>query len=194
MRIGIMGGTFDPIHIGHMLAAEAAYDAFQLDRVWFMPSHIPPHKQGAGATGEERLQMVREAVHGNAAFEVIDVEIRRGGVSYTFETIRELQELHPGIQFYFIIGADMVNYLPHWEHIEELAQRLVFIGVRRPGYELALHELPAFLHDRVVLAEMPVVDISSTDIRERIAAGHSVRYMVPDQVFEYITRGSMYEI
>lgn len=194
MRIGIMGGTFDPIHIGHMLAAEAAYDTYRLDRVWFMPSHIPPHKQGAGAAGEERLQMVREAVQGHPAFEAIDHEIRRGGVSYTFQTIRELQELHPGVEFFFIIGADMVNYLPHWEHIEELAQRLVFIGVRRPGYELALDELPAFLHDRVKLADMPVVDISSTDIRERIAAGHSVRYMVPDRVYEFITRGSMYEI
>lgn len=194
MRVGIMGGTFDPIHIGHMLAAEAAYDTYRLDRVWFMPSHIPPHKQGAGVAGEERLQMVKEAVQSHSAFEAIDHEIRRGGVSYTFQTIRELQALHSGAEFYFIIGADMVNFLPHWEHIEELAQRLIFIGVRRPGYELALDELPAFLHDRVMLADMPVVDISSTDIRERIAAGHSVRYMVPDRVYEYITRGSMYEI
>lgn len=194
MKVGIMGGTFDPIHIGHMLAAEAARDGYALDRIWFMPSHIPPHKQAAGATGEQRLEMTREAVACNSAFEVLDLEIRRGGVSYTIDTIRVLQELHPDKEFYFIIGADMVNYLAAWEQIEELASRVTFIGLRRPGFELALDSLPSFLHGKVLLADMPVVDISSTDIRERLAAGHSVRYMIPESVYEYIRRGRMYEL
>lgn len=194
MKIGIMGGTFDPIHIGHMLAAEAARDGYALDQIWFMPSHIPPHKQAAGATGEQRLEMTREAVSCNSAFEVLDLEIRRGGVSYTIDTIRVLQELHPDKEFYFIIGADMVNYLAAWEQIEELASRVTFIGLRRPGFELALESLPSFLHGKVLLADMPVVDISSTDIRERLAAGHSVRYMIPESVYEYIRKGRMYEL
>ncbi|WP_025680338.1 nicotinate-nucleotide adenylyltransferase [Paenibacillus massiliensis] len=194
MKVGIMGGTFDPIHIGHMLAAEAARDGYALDQIWFMPSHIPPHKRAAGATGEQRLAMTREAVACNSAFEVLDLEIRRGGVSYTIDTIRALQELHPDKDFYFIIGADMVNYLAAWEQIEELASRITFIGLRRPGFELALELLPPFLHNKVLLADMPVVDISSTDIRERLATGHSVRYMIPESVYEYIRKGRMYEL
>ncbi|WP_026281386.1 nicotinate-nucleotide adenylyltransferase [Paenibacillus massiliensis] len=194
MKVGIMGGTFDPIHIGHMLAAEAARDGYALDQIWFMPSHIPPHKRAAGATGEQRLAMTREAVACNSAFEVLDLEIRRGGVSYTIDTIRALQELHPDKDFYFIIGADMVNYLAAWEQIEELASRITFIGLRRPGFELALDLLPPFLHNKVLLADMPVVDISSTDIRERLATGHSVRYMIPESVYEYIRKGRMYEL
>ncbi|WP_028588713.1 nicotinate-nucleotide adenylyltransferase [Paenibacillus massiliensis] len=194
MKVGIMGGTFDPIHIGHMLAAEAARDGYALDQIWFMPSHIPPHKHAAGATGEQRLAMTREAVACNSAFEVLDLEIRRGGVSYTIDTIRALQELHPDKDFYFIIGADMVNYLAAWEQIEELASRITFIGLRRPGFELALDSLPPFLHNKVLLADMPVVDISSTDIRERLATGHSVRYMIPESVYEYIRKGRMYEL
>lgn len=194
MKVGIMGGTFDPIHIGHMLAAEAARDGYALDQIWFMPSHIPPHKHAAGATGEQRLAMTREAVACNSAFEVLDLEIRRGGVSYTIDTIRALQEFHPDKDFYFIIGADMVNYLAAWEQIEELASRITFIGLRRPGFELALDSLPPFLHNKVLLADMPVVDISSTDIRERLATGHSVRYMIPESVYEYIRKGRMYEL
>ncbi|AOK89132.1 nicotinate-nucleotide adenylyltransferase [Paenibacillus sp. S33] len=194
MKIGIMGGTFDPIHIGHLLAGEAARDAYGLDQVWFMPSHIPPHKHQAGASGKERLEMTSEAVAGHPAFEVLDIEVLRGGVSYTIDTIKELQELHSAVDFYFIIGADMVNYLPHWQGIEELAQRICFIGVRRPGFQLALDELPHYLKDKVLLADMPVVDISSTDIRERAAEGRTIRYLVPDRVHDYITRGCLYEV
>lgn len=194
MKIGILGGTFDPIHIGHLLAGEAARDAYALDQVWFMPSHIPPHKHQAGASGVQRLEMTREAVAGHPAFEVLDIEVLRGGVSYTIDTIRELQELHPAAEFYFIIGADMVNYLPHWQGIEELAQRICFIGVRRPGFQLALNELPHYLQDKILLADMPVVDISSTDIRERAAEGRTIRYLVPDRVHDYIIRGGLYEV
>ncbi|MBJ8192301.1 nicotinate-nucleotide adenylyltransferase, partial [Bacillus cereus] len=112
----------------------------------------------------------------------------------TIDTIKELQELHSAVDFYFIIGADMVNYLPHWQGIEELAQRIYFIGVRRPGFQLALDELPHYLQDKVLLADMPVVDISSTDIRERAAEGRTIRYLVPDRVHDYITRGGLYEV
>jgi len=189
-----MGGTFDPLHIGHMMAAEAARDTYGLQEVWFMPSHIPPHKHEAGVSGEDRLAMVQEAVKNHEAFCTLDWEVVRGGVSYTYETIRRLQEEYPHFDLYFIIGADMVQYLPKWNEIEELVQRLTFIGVGRPGTPLDLDALPDFIAKKVLLADMPLVDISSTMLRERAAAGKSIRYMVPEAVFDYVQRSGLYGI
>ncbi|MWV45340.1 nicotinate-nucleotide adenylyltransferase [Paenibacillus sp. HJL G12] len=194
MKVGIMGGTFDPIHIGHLLAAEAARDSFGLDQVWFMPSHIPPHKEQAGASGEDRLGMVAEAISDHPCFRTLDIEIRRGGVSYTIDTVKDIRSSFEGIDFHFIIGADMVNYLPKWEGIEELVGIMSFIGVGRPGSELDLEVLPSYLKGKVLLADMPQVDISSTEIRERLTTGHSIRYMVTDSVYDYIRRRGLYGI
>lgn len=194
MKIGIMGGTFDPIHVGHLLAAEAARDAHTLDEVWFMPSHIPPHKEDAGVTGSVRLEMTAEAIAGHPSFRLLDWEVKRGGISYTVDTVKELRDVYPHYSFSFIIGADMVNYLPKWNRIEELVGMLTFIGVNRPGSELALDTLPAFLQEAVVTADMPLVDISSTTIRERAAAGKSIRYMVPERVYDYIVRSGIYGV
>lgn len=194
MKVGIMGGTFDPIHIGHMLAAETARDAFGLEEVWFMPSHIPPHKQAAGASGEDRLALVREAIRNNAAFRILDWELKRGGVSYTIDTVRMLQEQYPGEDFYFIIGADMVQYLPKWREIDELVRRLTFIGLGRPGIPLDPGTLPEHISRKVLLADMPMVGISSTLIRERAAAGKSIRYMVPEPVYDYVVRSELYGV
>ncbi|BCG58184.1 nicotinate-nucleotide adenylyltransferase [Paenibacillus sp. URB8-2] len=194
MKVGIMGGTFDPIHIGHMLAAETARDAFGLEQVWFMPSHIPPHKHAAGVSGRERLELVREAIKNDESFRILDWEIVRGGVSYTIETVRQLQERYPSEDFYFIIGADMVRYLPKWREIDELARRLFFIGVGRPGVPLDLELLPVHIAERVLLADMPMVDISSTMIRERASGGKSIRYMVPEAVYDYVQRGNLYGV
>ncbi|NWL86964.1 MULTISPECIES: nicotinate-nucleotide adenylyltransferase [unclassified Paenibacillus] len=193
-KVGIMGGAFDPIHLGHLLAAEAAREQYALDEVWFMPSHIPPHKSKSGVSGEERLEMVAAAIRNHADFKTLDIELKRGGVSYTIDTIRELKQLHPELDFYFIIGADMVNYLPKWEGIEELASMLHFIGLQRPGSFLELDLMPSFIQDTVLLADMPLVDISSSLIRKRSAAGHSIRYMVTEEVYEYIIRSGLYAI
>ncbi|MBY0204255.1 nicotinate-nucleotide adenylyltransferase [Paenibacillus polysaccharolyticus] len=192
MKIGIMGGTFDPIHMGHLLAAEAARDSHALDEIWFMPSHVPPHKPSAGATGQQRLEMTELAVKQATQYEVLGIEMELGGVSYTIDTMRELWRRFPEHEFYFIIGADMVNYLPKWEEIEELASKMTFIGVGRPGFQLHLDDLPDALQGRVLLAEMPLVDISSTAIRRRLAKGHSVRFMIPDAVHQYIVRSGLY--
>lgn len=194
MKVGIMGGTFDPLHIGHMMAAEAARDTYSLDEVWFMPSHIPPHKHEAGATGADRLAMVQSAVEGHEAFRMLDWEIVRGGVSYTIETVRSLKAKYPGHEFYFIVGADMVEYLPKWHGIEELVDLLTFIGVGRPGTPLDLAALPGFIAEKVLLADMPLVDISSTILRSRAASGRSIRYMVPEQVYEYVQRSGLYGV
>ncbi|WP_151737608.1 nicotinate-nucleotide adenylyltransferase [Paenibacillus tengchongensis] len=194
MKVGIMGGTFDPLHIGHMLAAESAREAYMLEQVWFMPSHIPPHKHAAGTTGAQRLAMVNSAIAGHPAFRVLDWEVVRGGVSYTIETVRRLQEEYAGIEFYFIIGADMVQYLPKWRDIDELVRRLYFIGVGRPGTPLDLDALPQHIARRVLIADMPQLDISSTMLRSRAAAGKSIRYMVPDAVFDYVQRSGCYGV
>ncbi|AKG33909.1 nicotinate-nucleotide adenylyltransferase [Paenibacillus durus] len=194
MKVGIMGGTFDPIHIGHMLVAETARDAFGLEQVWFMPSHIPPHKHAAGASGEARLALVSEAIKNDGSFRILDWEIVRGGVSYTIETVRQLQERYPSEDFYFIIGADMVQYLPKWKDIDELVRRLTFIGVGRPGNSLNLATLPVNIAEKVLLADMPMVDISSTMIRERAASGKSIRYMVPEAVYDYVQRSELYGV
>lgn len=193
-RVGILGGAFDPVHLGHLLAAEAAREQYQLEEVWFMPSHIPPHKHQAGVSGEQRLKMVKEATRNHAAFKPLDIELRRGGVSYTVDTIREIKNLYPDLELFFIIGADMVNYLPKWEGIEELTEMLHFIGLQRPGSFLELDTLPSFIQESVSLAEMPLVDISSSLIRSRLSAGKSVRYMVPEQVYEFMTRSGLYGI
>ncbi|MNE47081.1 putative nicotinate-nucleotide adenylyltransferase [compost metagenome] len=193
-KVGIMGGAFDPIHLGHLLAAEAAREQYQLEEVWFMPSHIPPHKHQAGVSGQQRLEMVVAATHNHPAFRPLDVELQRGGISYTINTVKELHKQYPDVEFYFIIGADMVNYLPKWEGIEELTTLLHFIGLQRPGSFMELDLLPSYIQEAVKLAEMPLVDISSSLIRRRIAQGLSVRYMVPEVVYEYMIRSGLYGI
>ncbi|MNW46584.1 putative nicotinate-nucleotide adenylyltransferase [compost metagenome] len=193
-KVGIMGGAFDPIHLGHLLAAEAAREQYQLEEVWFMPSHIPPHKHQAGVSGQQRLEMVVAATHNHPAFRPLDIELQRGGISYTINTVKELHKQYPDVEFYFIIGADMVNYLPKWEGIEELTTLLHFIGLQRPGSFMELDLLPSYIQEAVKLAEMPLVDISSSLIRRRIAQGLSVRYMVPEVVYEYMIRSGLYGI
>lgn len=193
-RVGIMGGAFDPIHIGHLLAAEAAREQHRLEEVWFMPSHIPPHKQQAGVSGQQRLEMVEAAIRDNPAFKTLDIELQRGGVSYTIHTVQELCSIFPQVEFYFIIGADMVNYLPNWESIEQLTSMLQFIGLQRPGSFMELDVLPPYIQKAVTLADMPLIDISSSLIRRRITEGRSVRYMVPEAVYEYMIRSGLYGI
>lgn len=191
-KIGIMGGTFDPIHIGHMIAAEQAREQANLDEVWFIPTHYPPHKNmKPGASPIERLEMVQAAVEDHADFRAIDIEIRRGGISYTYDTIIELNETWPDYHFSSIIGADMVEYLPQWNRIEQIAELISFIGLSRPGYTLNAN-LPPYLHHRVKTVEMPALDVSSTEIRQRLKAGQSIRYFVPDPVYYRIREKQLY--
>lgn len=194
MRVGIMGGTFDPVHTGHLLAAESARVAAGFDEIWFMPSYVPPHKTGApGASAEERLEMVRLAISGHPDFRASDLELRKGGTSYTYDTVELLAELHPQHKFSYIIGADMVMYLPKWYRINDIVRRISFVGLHRPGVELRLEELPEKLRSSVRLVTMPLVDISSTDIRRRRSQGLSIRYLVPDDVRIYIEGNGLYE-
>lgn len=194
MQIGIMGGTFDPIHLGHLMSAELAREACGLDQVWFMPSYVPPHKQpGPKATPEERLQMVQLAVEGNPAFKVTDVEIRKADTSYTIETMELLLAQHPGVKFSYIIGADMVMYLPKWFRIHDLVRQIGFIGLARPGYVLELEQLPDQIRGGVTIVPTFQMELSSTAIRNRRHAGQSTRYMVPEPVRLYMEERGLYE-
>ncbi|MEF3306092.1 nicotinate-nucleotide adenylyltransferase [Paenibacillus sp. GYB003] len=194
MRVGIMGGTFDPIHLGHLLAAERAREEAGLDEVWFMPAGTPPHKPNAPkANADERLAMVKAAIAGNRRFRAEETEIRRGGTSYTIDTVRELKLRHPDCDFFYIIGADMVQYLPNWMRIDELAALITFIGLARPGYSADTRGLPPAIRASVVSVTMPQVDISSTTIRNMRASGQSIKYLVPDAVLAYIEENRLYE-
>lgn len=189
-----MGGTFDPVHIGHLIAAEAARDGCGLDEVWFIPTYQPPLKVNApGASSEWRLQMVREALGGNPAFKALDIELKRGGTSYSIDTVLELKKRYPDASFSYIIGSDRINDLPKWHRIEELAELITFIGLEREGTALRLDKLPDYLRSRVTMAAMIPIGISSTDIRSRVQAGRSIAYLVPDTVQQFIKRRGLYE-
>jgi nicotinate-nucleotide adenylyltransferase len=195
-RIGILGGTFDPIHYGHLAIAEEARVALGFERVLFIPAARQPLKRGAhSATPQQRLEMVRLACLGNAAFEASPLEIERAGPSYTVDTLEELHASQSG-EFHFIVGADAAADLYRWRAAGRIVvlARIVVIG--RPGAVLdrtALgHHLPE-LEARLTLLEGPGLDISSSELRQRIAAGRPIRYQTPESVVEYIAHNRLYQ-
>jgi len=193
-KIGIMGGTFDPIHIGHLIAAECAREQCGLDEVWFIPTFRPPLKDHEpGASSEQRMEMVQLAVADNPAFDVKDIELKRGGVSYSIETVEQLMQRHPQHSFSYIIGSDRINDLPMWHRIEQLAEWISFIGLERPSEPIRLEQLPAHLQKRIQICNMPAIGISSTAVRNSRKKRNSVRYVVPEPVYEYIRRHALYE-
>lgn len=201
-RIGVLGGTFNPVHLGHLIVAQTAMERFELGRVLFIPCASPPHKNGPGlAEGRHRLAMLQSAIEGDLRFEVSDVELQRGGRSYTIDTVRALHERFPGADFCFIIGADTLTELHTWREIETLLTLVRFVTVARPGTDLAplrarpdRLRLPPPWPERLLadVAEARQVDISSSDIRYRLAEGMSIRYLVPVGVEMYITEHHLY--
>ncbi|MFP3124613.1 nicotinate-nucleotide adenylyltransferase [Ectobacillus funiculus] len=185
-RIGIIGGTFDPPHNGHLLIANEVYDALRLDEVWFMPNASPPHKLEKHVTStHDRVEMLKLAIEGELYFSLCLVELERQGPSYTYDTMLELKEAHPDTSFYFIIGGDMVEYLPKWYRVEGLLALATFVGVTRPGYTLSSP------YDIVTL-EIPEFSVSSSLIRERFMKGRTTRYLLPEKVQDYIERNGVY--
>jgi nicotinate-nucleotide adenylyltransferase len=185
-KIGLFGGTFDPIHIGHLIIAEEVRRKLSLSEVWFIPSYVPPHKRDAVITPEHRLKMVELAIQSNKHFKVIDIELKRKGKSYTLDTMKQLKEDYPDEEFYFIIGADMVEYLPNWYKIDELIRLVQFVGVKRSGYKLE----SAYPVKEV---EVPLIEISSTELRKRLGKGESTYYWIPEEVRQYIREMGLYE-
>ncbi|MCF2939826.1 nicotinate-nucleotide adenylyltransferase [Paenibacillus alkaliterrae] len=189
-----MGGTFDPIHLGHLIAAETARQQCGLHEVWFIPSCGPPLKSDEpGVSSQRRFEMVCGAIESNAAFRALDIELLRGGVSYSYDTVTELQRRYPRNSFSYIIGSDRINDLPQWYKIEQLAKYITFIGLERPSDPILIEMLPSYLKERITLIQMPAIDISSTAIRGKVSEGQSVQYLVPDSVLSYIRRYSLYE-
>lgn len=185
-RIGILGGTFNPIHNGHLIIAEQVRDQLGLDRVYFMPDANPPHvDQKFAIDAKDRVAMINLAITGNLGFAIEMTEILRGGVSYSYETMVELTRRHPENQYYFIIGGDMVSYLPKWHRIDDLVKLVSFVGVKRDGYT------PASKYP-IIWVDVPYIDISSTLIRSKIRQHQSIRYLVPDAVLKYIKEHQLY--
>ena len=201
MKLGLIGGTFDPIHYGHLLIAQEAGWQLGLDRVLFIPAGDPPHKQDRRVTPARcRLEMTRLATGDNPLFEVSTLELDRQGLSYTADTLAQLRDLYrQQAELFFIIGADAAAELLTWyrpQRVLELA-RLVVAG--RPGYSLPFDQLQAGLPDtrlaeRLVRLEVPLTEIASRDLRHRVAQGISIRYLVPDQVAAYIEQEKLYRL
>ena len=192
--IGIMGGTFDPIHYGHLALAEEAHYRFGLKRVLFVPCKQPPHKKDYQITDpEQRFEMTRLAIQDNPKFEVSRVELDRPGYSYTIDTVSALRQANPQVgSYYFITGADAILEILTWKEPHRLADLCQLVAASRPGYDLSAFQerVGEDLARRIHVLCVPGVDISSTDLRRRVSQGAPIRYLIPDSARAYIeTRG-----
>jgi nicotinate-nucleotide adenylyltransferase len=191
-RIGIMGGTFDPIHHGHLVAAEEARHALDLGRVIFVPAGDPWQKTDVGVSpAADRYAMVEAAIGDNAAFEASKIDIERSGPTYTIDTLRAVTDLYPDADLYFITGADAILDILSWKDPDEVLDLATFVAVTRPGYDLGKLD-PVKVSDRVETLEIPALAISSTDVRARVAEGRPIRYLVPGAVAAYIADHGLY--
>ncbi|CUS81632.1 nicotinate-nucleotide adenylyltransferase [Candidatus Kryptobacter tengchongensis] len=193
MRVGIFGGTFNPPHIGHLIVAEFIREEAKLNKIIFVPCAIPPHKQNQGylsqiASPHHRFEMVKIAVKNNPFFEVSDIEIKRGGVSYTVETVSYFVERFPTYTFYLLIGADQFRELHTWKDPDEIVKRVRLIVFNRYGYAIPESKFSQFAD----FITIPNIDVSASAIRSRVRSGKSIRYLVPAEVEEYIYAKGLY--
>ncbi len=192
MRVGVFGGSFDPVHFGHLFLAEYCREACGLDRVLFVPAGQPPHKAESTLTaGQHRLAMLELAVSDNPGFEVTDLELQREGPSYTVDTLAELSQAAPGDEFFLLMGADMLQDFPNWREPQRICELAKLAVVARDGltpldWSVLDNVIPAELSDEFLSVQMPRLDISSTEIRARVLSGQSIRYRTPDAVIAYI--------
>ena len=193
-KIGIMGGTFDPVHYGHLFAAEFARAAVGLNRVIFVPSGNPPHKSYDGmAQAEDRFEMVRLAIENKPGFEISRVEIGREGPSYTAETLTLISVLNPGASLFFITGLDAALDIPNWHEPPKILSLCKILAIARPGYiRDKISMLDDMIRDSLLIFDMDPIDISATDIRNKARSGCSIRDMTPDVVCDYITKKNLY--
>ena len=187
MRIGILGGTFNPVHIGHLILAEETREKLSLDRVIFMPTNIAPHKDNQDvASSCDRYKMLKLAIKTNRYFSVSDIEIRRQGSSYTIDSLKEFKNIYPSDELYFIVGSDLLKYLDDWKDLSDIIKMVKFIVATRPGYPL--EKIPAYIKTIAIRA----VDISAFEIRQAVKSRISFRYLVPEAVHNYILKRKLY--
>jgi nicotinate-nucleotide adenylyltransferase len=195
VRLGILGGTFDPIHVGHLAAAHAAIECAHLDRVMFIPTAQPPHRAAATAPAGDRLAMARLAVEGEPRFEVSDIEVARGGMSYTADTLSELHRVHPGDELFLILGWDAARLFKTWHEPERVNALASVVIVGRPRTQTPdLTEIGAAGLDpaRIIKCFVDTPDVSASDLRKRLAVRESVAGKVPGAVERYITSKHLY--
>ncbi len=199
MKIGLIGGTFNPIHYGHLILSEYIREDCQLDKIIFIPTAIPPHKVKSQVEDSEiRLEMTKLATESNKFFQVSDIESHRPGISYTIDTLIELNGLYPNDQLYFIIGADSLFQLPTWKDYDKIIGTTKLIVVNRPGgkndlIQDKIKEYRDLYGGNIINVRSPLIDISSSDIRTRVKSGKSIKYLVPNNVEEYIIKNNLYK-
>lgn len=185
-QVGILGGNFNPVHNQHLLIADQVGTALNLEKVYLMPEYLPPHVDEKDTIeAEHRLNMLKLAIADNPLFDIEQAELQRKGKSYTYDTMKALIAQNPDTDYYFIIGGDMVEYLPKWYKIDELVEMVQFVGVKRPGYTI---DTPY----PIIWLDAPMMDLSSSLIRKKIAQGCSIRYLVPEAVRNYILEKGLY--
>jgi len=186
MRIGILGGTFNPPHIGHLILAEEARDRFRLDKVFFIPNYFPPHKDVPLAKAEDRLEMVKLSIKDNKNFVCLDIEIKRGGRSFTIDTVRQLRKRYPNEELFLILGSDLAKDFATWKDYRQLLGMVKVLVAKREGDVTGKNKLGFIFFDVVQ------VDVSSSLIRERIKEGLPIKYLVHPQVERFIKRRRLY--
>ena len=198
-KIGIMGGTFDPVHMGHLILGEKAYEQLRLDKVWFMPSGNPPHKKNrqGRATDEQRVEMVRRAISDNPHFELSLEEMHEDGYTYTYHTLETLKEKNPDTDYYFIIGADSLYNFDTWMEPERICQACTLVVASRNygkngDLNQQIRRCAQTYHGKFLRLDTMNIDVSSQQLRQWIGEGHSISYYVPDKVISYIREQHIY--
>lgn len=187
MKIGILGGTFNPIHNGHLVLAREAIKKLKLDKIIFIPDNLAPHKDNSDvASAADRLAMIKLAIAGSNSFDLSEVEIERGGYSYTIDTIRALKKDYPEDELYFIAGSDLLKYLADWKDLKEIVRMVNFVVATRPGYPL--EKIPSYIQT----VPIDALDISGYRIRRLVKNQQAFRGLVPQAVFDYINKKGLY--
>ncbi|MDO5713633.1 MAG: nicotinate-nucleotide adenylyltransferase [Tissierellia bacterium] len=200
MRIGIMGGTFNPIHMGHLMMSEYIRDEMNLDKILYIPTGNPPHKQIEIVDALHRLEMVKLAIKDNPYFEVSNIEVERTGFSYSVDTVMALKKIYPKDELFFLIGSDILPELKDWRRFDELAKSIEFILAVRPGYESISKEqiyweinaLKEEFGAEITVVKTPRYEVSSTNLRSRLARNKSVKYLIPKDVISFIKENNLY--
>jgi nicotinate-nucleotide adenylyltransferase len=189
IRLGVMGGTFDPIHFGHLVAANEAASAFKLEKVLFVPTGDPWQKYET-TPSDQRFEMTKRAIANNKLFEISNIDVKRPGPTYTVDTLRDVHDQYPDAELFFITGADSISQIDTWKDSDQIWSLAHFVGVTRPGHSLVVPKSP---FGNVSLLEIPALAISSTDIRARVKAGKPIEYLLPKKVIKFIRKNHLYQ-